>query len=238
MDVTVVLVGAVLFLAAFTQSLSGFGVALVSMALLPGLLGIQTSTALVALVSVVVDLAVLLRYRESLDLRAIKPVVLASIVGVPVGVFLLRRLDERVTLSVLGAVLAGYALYALVGFRLPELTGRVWAYAAGFLGGVLGGAYNTSGPPVIIYASCRRWPPKIFKSNLQGFFLLNSIVVLISHAVGGSFTPAVWQLFRFGLPPIALGLLAGMSLDRWLNPLTFRRVVQVLLIVMGLRMVF
>ncbi len=239
MDVSpVVAVGLVVFLAAFTQSLSGFGLALISMALLPALIGIRAATALVALIAVVIEVVLLLRYRQALEFRAIWRVMLASAVGAPLGIALLRGLDEGVAMFALGVVLVGYALYALLGLRLPRLERPLWAYLAGLLGGVLGGAYNTSGPPVILYADCQGWPPPVFKSNLQGYFLFSSLVVVTGHALGGSFTPEVWRLFWLSLPPIAVGLVAGMSLDRWLSPAAFRRVVQALLIVMGVRLMF
>jgi uncharacterized membrane protein YfcA len=39
------------------------------------------------------------------------------------------------------------------------------------------------------------------------------------------------------LPFTLAGIAAGLSLDRWLNPETFRRVVLVLLVVMGVRLI-
>ena len=169
MDTTIILVGFVVFLSAFTQSLSGFGLALVSMALLPSVISLQMATPLVALVAVAIESVLLVRYREALDVRAIWRVVIAAVIGTPLGVLFLSRVDESLALSVLGFVIAGYALYALFGFKLPHLEGSLWAYSAGLLGGLLGGAYNTSGPPVIVYADCRRWQPDVFKSNLQGY---------------------------------------------------------------------
>ncbi|MBT3337030.1 MAG: sulfite exporter TauE/SafE family protein [Anaerolineae bacterium] len=238
MENSFLLIGGILFLSAFTQGLSGFGVALVSMALLPGLIGIRESIALVALVAFVVDLGVLLRYWRSLQFEKVLPLILASFVGVPVGIFLLRRADEGLALAILGILLAGYALYALSGLRLPELKGRAWAYATGFLGGLLGGAYNTPGPPIIMYASCKKWEPDVFKGNLQTFFIQNSIIVLIGHWFGGSFTPDIWSLFGRGFPYLFAGLLSGLAMDRWINPELFRKIVLVLLVVMGLRLIF
>jgi uncharacterized membrane protein YfcA len=238
MDTTVIIVGLIVFLAAFTQSLSGFGLALVSMALLPAVTGIRLATPLVALVAIVIEGVLIIRYREALDMHSIWKVVLAALVGTPLGVLFLSHVDERIALTVLGLVIAGYAVYALLGLKLPQLENAMWAYAAGLVGGMLGGAYNTSGPPVIVYADCRRWSPDVFKSNLQGYFVISSLAILAGHALNGNLTPRVWQLFWWTLPFIAIGLIAGLSLDRWLNPILFRRVVLVLLVVMGVRLIF
>ena len=227
----------VIFLAVFTQTLSGFGVALVSMALLPGIIGIRVASPLVALVSLVLEAFLLWRYYEALSLKAVWRLALASLAGIPIGIWLLNRADERIVLGLLGVVIVGYALYALLQLRLPGLSAPVWAYLSGFLSGMLSGAYNTGGPPVILYGDCRRWLPGEFKGNLQGFFLFNSTFVLISHAVSGNLTLTVWQNFLWALPALAVGIISGISLERYLDPAAFRKVVLVLLVVMGLRMI-
>ena len=232
------LVGLVVFLAVFTQSLSGFGVALVSMALLPSLIGIKVATPFVALFALVLEIVLVARYWKSIEFRAVWHIALAAVVGTPLGVLFLVRVNERISLTVLGVVIAGYALYALLGLKMPRIEKPGWAYLAGLLGGMLGGAYNTSGPPVIVYADCRRWPPDVFKGNLQGYFIIVSSAVVVSHALTGNFTPQVWNLVWWTLPFLAVGILAGLSLDRWLNPATFRRVVLVLLVLMGIRLIY
>ncbi|MFC1878654.1 sulfite exporter TauE/SafE family protein [Chloroflexota bacterium] len=231
------LISIVIFLAVFTQSFSGFGVALVAMALLPGLIGIQTATPLVALVAVTIEIFLLLRYRSSLNLRAVAPIALASIFGIPLGIWLLGGVEERIVLTILGVVIAGYALYALFRFRLPALHHPAWAWGAGLVAGILGGAYNTSGPPVILYGNCKDWPPAEFKSNLQGFFMVNSAFVSLSHALSGNLTPDVWAGYLWALPAMAVGILIGTSLDKYLDPERFRRLVLWLLVLMGIRLI-
>jgi len=185
-----------------------------------------------------VDLFMLVRYRSSMRIAQVLPLILMSIVGVPTGIFLLRHTGEGDALSALGVVLIGYALYALSGFRLPGIEGKAWALGTGFIGGVLGGAYNTPGPPMIMYADCRRWPPDVFKGNLQAFFVQNSVIVLIGHGLSGNLNAATFAHFLSGLPWLAGGLLAGLAMDRWISPEIFRKVVLVLLVIMGLRLVF
>lgn len=235
---TTFLAGLAIFLAVFTQSLSGFGVALVAMALLPALIDIQLATPLVAVVALALETVLILHYRQTLDVKAIWRIVLAALLGTPLGVYFLSRVDEEISLSILGIVIAGYALYSLLGLKMPRLDRSIWAYVAGLFGGLLGGAYNTSGPPVILYADCRRWPPETFKSNLQGYFIVVSVAVVASHALNGNLTPQVWDLFWWMTPFIFMGTVAGLSLDRWLDPAVFRKLVLVLLIVMGVRLLF
>ena len=230
--------GIIIFLAVFTQSLTGFGSALVAMAFLPDLLGMKIATPLVAVISLTLEVILLVRYRSALNIRAVWQLVLASLAGIPVGILALSRVDEKLVMVILGLVIAAYALYALLNVRLPELSSRWWAFAFGFVAGVLGGAYNTSGPPVVIYGNCRRWQPAEFKSNLQGFFMINSILVVSMHAWGGNLTPAIFQAYAWTLPSIALGILLGASLDRVINPESFRKLVLVLLLMMSVRLIF
>ena len=231
-------VSLVIFLAVFTQSLTGFGSALVAMALLPALIGIRAATPLVALVGLTIEIALLLRYHAAFRLQSVWRLAAASVVGIPLGLLVLRQVDERIVLAILGGVLVGYSVYALLGLRLPPSKSTAWAYGTGLLAGMLGGAYNTSGPPVVIYGDAQRWPPAEFKSNLQGFFFVTNIFVIAGHALSGNLTRLVWVGYLWVLPAIALGILLGTRLDGRINPVVFRKLVLILLIVMGARMIF
>ena len=236
LDTTSLFILLAVFLGCFTQSLTGFGVALVMMAVLPSLVGLHTATPLVALTAIVLEVLMLIRYRSALRFKSILGLLVSSLIAIPVGVFYFRRLDEGIALFILGFVITAYALYALIGFRLPALSHPAWAWGFGFTGGLLGGAYNTSGPPVVVYGNCRRWSPQEFKSNLSGYFLANSIMVVSTHWLGGSFTPQVTSHFLLALPALFLGFLLGQGMDRWLDPELFRRIVLFFLVVLGVRL--
>jgi len=233
---TLLLTSLVVFFGCFTQSLTGFGVALVTMALLPSLIGLQVATPLVALIGIALEVLMLIRYRASIRFKSILALIVSSAIAIPVGVVYLRRLDELVALFILGLILVLFAAYALTGYRLPELSHPAWAWLFGLVSGLLGGAYNTAGPPVIVYGNCRKWSPQEFKSNLSGFFIIGSLVVVTTHWLNGNFTPIVWTTFLFSLPMLMIGFLLGQSMDRWLNPEIFRKIVLVLLVVLGLRL--
>ena len=151
------IIATIIFFASFTQGATGFGLSLVSMPLLVGVLGIQVASPLMALVGFTVGLIMLFRYRAAFNLRAVTRLSAASLLAIPLGVAALRQVDGEIITKILGAIIMTYALYGLFGLRLPQLSHRAWAYGFGFVSGLLGGAYNTSGPPIIIFGRVRRW---------------------------------------------------------------------------------
>lgn len=232
-----VLVALIAFLAAFIQSVVGFGSALVGMPLLVAVVGIQTASPLVAMLGVALEMVLILRYRDHLHVRVVGKLVAAAAVGIPLGIYIVKNVDQRIVLGILGAVLIGYGIYGLSRFALPRLEGNGWALGAGFVAGILGGAYNTAGPPVIIYGHARGWPAAQFKGNLQGFFLPVSIFVVIGHFLARTVTPAVWQCFAVSLVPLVVAMFLGGLVERRIEAERFRRLVLALLIVLGVTLV-
>ena len=228
----------VLGMAAFTQSLSGFGLALVSMPLLSLLISVPEATAWVAVISLFVEAWLLRRYWAHLQWKPVKHLLAASVVGVPVGVALLQRLPESALKQGLGGLLVAYSLYVLLGLQLSPLESRLWAWGAGFLAGAFGGAYNTSGPPVILYGHARRWAPEAFKANLQAFFLVSSGAVFLAHLALGDITAVTWRRALASLPALALGLWLGKTASTRLAPPRFRQLVLVMLLLLGIKMLF
>jgi uncharacterized membrane protein YfcA len=235
--VLVLSVIAIVFFASFTQSVVGFGTAMVGMPLMVGVLGIQTSSPLIALLGLTLEAIMLLYYRQSVSLRVMWRLIAAAVVGIPLGVLAIRQIDEEVVLTLLGLVIAGYAIYGLLRLRLPELKSNLWAYGAGFLSGVLGGAYNTAGPPVVIYGHCKRWPPEEFRGNLQGFFLVIDLLVVANHTVVGNMTSDVWRTYLLALVPLLVGFVVGTRLATRINPALYSRIVLVMLVVLGVRLI-
>jgi hypothetical protein len=77
-------------------------------------------------------------------------------------------------------------LFSIYSFVMPELPlmqeGRsTWFF--GTISGLLTGAFNTGGPPVVIYGTLRRWQPEV--GPLQLYFLFTSILALIGHGLAG-----------------------------------------------------
>jgi hypothetical protein len=234
----VLAVVAIVFFASFTQSVVGFGTAMVGMPLMVTVLGIQTSSPLIALLGLTLETIMLLYYRQSVSVTVMWRLIIAAVAGIPLGVLAIQRIPEQTVLTVLGVVIAGYAIYGLLRLRLPTLESNLWAYGAGFLSGVLGGAYNTAGPPVVIYGHCKRWPPEEFRGNLQGFFLVIDLLVVVNHTVVGNMTADVWRNYLIALAPLVIGFVVGTRLATRIDPALYSRIVLVMLVILGVRLIF
>jgi uncharacterized membrane protein YfcA len=66
--------------------------------------------------------------------------------------------------------------------------------------------------------------------------MFNSLMVAGFHGLAGGYRPPFWGFFWTALPAAGLAMLAGFSLDRYINPAVFRRIVLALLVVLGIRL--
>lgn len=231
---TAVLIAAIVLFAAFTQTLSGFGFALMVMPPITILVGLRTAAPLVALTALTTYIVNLIRYRQAVNIRQVLRLGTASALGMPVGLWALVNVDESIIKPLLGLVLIAYATYRLVRPTGLRLCSPRWVYPAGFLAGCLGGAYNTPGPPVIVYGSLRQWPREEFRAVLQAFFSLNGTLVVASHCLARHLTPTVLTFYACAVPALLVGILAGSRVDQKLNRDRFRTIVTVMILILGL----
>lgn len=228
------LLAAVVFLAAFTQGVTGFGSGLVAMALIPLFMDLRDAVPVVALLGIAVNGVIMIQLRHHIDRRKVLPMVMGALIGVPFGVYALKTLDAGLLKMALGLILVGYVGYAMMaGDERRFRVGDWWGLLAGSLGGVLGGAFNTSGPPVILYVTLKDWDKDAIKASLQVFFVAISLTAVPLHIVAGNIKSTHLPLAGLALPVLLFGVWAGTRVYDRIDSDAFRKVVLVGLAVMG-----
>jgi hypothetical protein len=151
-----------------------------------------------------------------------------------VGIYGLARLPEAPLKIALGSLILLYGLFGLArpGTRL-EGERAAFPWIVGWSAGVLGGAYNTNGPPIVAYGMLRGWPPESFRATLQGYFLPTGLAILAGHGLAGLWTGTVLKSYLYSLPAIVLGVLLGGLLNKKLTHAVFAKLVFASLAVMG-----
>jgi uncharacterized protein len=223
----------IIFLAILLKAILGFGEALVAMPLLTLLVGLQTAAPLVGLMAAAIASFMALRDWRHINFRETRQLVLSSAIGIPAGLVLLKIVPAETMTHGMGVLLIIYGLYTLFAPSWNGLKHPAWVYIFGFVAGMLGSAYNTSGPPVVIYASTRGWSPQQFRATLQSFFFPMSLMIILSHALSGLWTPVVLLMFIASLPVILIAFGVGNYASRFIPPEQFGRLVRVGLCVLG-----
>jgi uncharacterized membrane protein YfcA len=224
----------VILAAAFVRSALGFGDAVVAMPLLAMVVGLKTATPLVAFMGPTISLLILAKGWRAGDMRAAAKLIVASCLGIPLGVYGLARLPEEPLKIGLGALILLYGLFGLARPSVRIKNEKAWVpWMVGWTAGVLGGAYNTNGPPVVAYGMLRGWPPERFRATLQGYFLPTGLMILAGHGLAGMWTGEVFRYFLFSLPAIVLGVFLGGLVNRKLTQNVFAKLVYGFLIAMG-----
>jgi uncharacterized membrane protein YfcA len=224
--------------AAFVQSTTGFGFALI---LSPVLFAIsEPAEAVFALLvlGIALNLLVLGERRPIEAARAdVVGIVAAATPGVAVGLLILSVLAKptlQVTVGVV--VMAGGALQLLAERRSPDapLAAHRTVYPAGFAAGVLTTSTSVSGPPLVLWLMRRRASPGRVRDTLAASFLALNILGTVGLAIAGSLAaaPDVLSLLVL-LPATALGQVAGRLGFRRLEERRFRAAALALVVIAG-----
>lgn len=238
-----ILIPAIL-LGGIVQTCAGFGSALVAMPLFLYVLEKEAAAPVYAMLGLFISGTVFYQNRASISPREALPLIIASVPGIAVGVYLLQTADGTVIKRVLGVILIAYALWMMLRRDRPASTRTsregsagagmlAIAGVAGFLSGVLGGAFNTSGPPLLLYASIRGWPKEQFRSILQTVYIVGGALTVAGHTAGGLVNGRTVTLAACSLPGLVLGLWIGRRIDRRISQEQFVRMTLALILLLG-----
>jgi uncharacterized membrane protein YfcA len=224
-----------IFLAAFVQGLIGFGSGMLSLTLLAFLWEVQDVVAITAGFSIILTWYLAWRLRRHISLREIAPLVLGAAIGIPLGVTALTRLDPHTIKGVLGGFLLLYSTWSLWGRAPSELKiKQIWAFPAGLFAGMLGGAFNTGGPPIVMYGTERQWDPNAFRGNVQGFFAPCAVLTLGLLSYKGVVSAESLRWNAKLLPFLLAGMVLGDRKAAGIESGPFRRVLLFSLWVVGI----
>ncbi len=229
-----ILAAGVLFLATLVRSSFGFGEALIAVPLLALLMPVKVAAPVAVMASITVALIIVVQDWRKIHARSAVRLVLPTLVGIPLGLVLLKTIPEPVMKAALAVLIIVFSAYSLLGDRRRELKDDKFAYLFGFIAGILGGAYGMNGPPLAVYGSLRGWSPQHFRATLQGYFLPASIAGLWGYLLSGLWTSAVNRYYLLSLPFVIAATFIGRTINRRIGADRFVLYVHSGLIAIGL----
>ena len=224
----------ILSLAAFVQSVSGFGMALVATSALPLVMPLREAVSLVAVFNLFVSGVTLWHHRGEFCWKDTWPIMTCLCVGIPVGFFFFHATDGTLLVRALGGILVLIALFDLRfspsrDYRLPK-----WSVVPlGLTGGVVGGAFNVGGPPIVAYVYSQGWEKARNVAVLQTVFLAGGFTRNALMGTTGDYTRELFQLLAWAVVPSAIAIALGKKALHLIPKQTLRTSVFLFVLVLG-----
>jgi uncharacterized membrane protein YfcA len=224
--------------AGFVQGLTGFGFGMVSIALLPLVLGVRQAAAISTVYTLLVTVITFLRNRGEYNWRLGFPFFISSCLGVPIGVYFLAQINSSVLLRVLGLVMVALASSELFFRGRIKPTATAAAVPFGVFSGSLSGAFNLGGVPTAAYAYANGWSRGQILAFLQVVLISSCGLRILFYRRAGFYEDFSWKFAAFATVPICLTLWFGHFLMQRIHPKHMRQGIFTFIGLFGLYYLF
>src|SRR5690242_8955486 len=220
---------AIAFVSGTSRGFSGFGSALIFMPLASSIAAPKLVAALLLIIDLVAALPLLPNAWKQADRKATAVMAAGALIGVPVGTYLLTRLDPVTTRWIISCFVAALLVLLLSGWRYRGKEYAAISVGVGGLAGFCSGLAQTGGPPIVGYWLGRPIPSVIARANILLFFGFSDFFSAVAYAATGLIT---LDAIKFALvvgPVYACGVWFGVSLFGKASETVFRAICYALI---------
>jgi len=222
----------------FVQTIVGFASNLVALPILLFVLPFQEAIALMSIYLFIFSAVTIYKYWEDIDKKIVIELAIGSLIGLALGIYLLKFGNPIVIKKGFGVFLIAYVIYQYV--KKPSVPSRLPALGLlfGFAGGIISGLYNSGGSALVIYINNKLKNGKIIRATLIGSLGIVNFVripILISSKI------LTWEIFTkslFILPFFFLSLYLGHKTHAKIPEALFKHILMILLAMSGISLIF
>jgi len=232
----IVALGAIV--AGFVQGLSGFAFGMVAMSFWAWGVEPRLASAMSVFGALTGQLLAAITVRRKFHLATVLPFLLGGIVGIPIGVSILPRLDVHLFKLCLGTVLVIWCPIMLFSNRIPPIRhgGRLADAVVGAIGGIMGGIGGFTGIAPTLWCTLRGFDKDKQRVVIQNFNLGALLVTMGVYLGTGIITRDMLPMFAIVAPAMLIPTLLGTRVYIGISDVAFRRIVLTLLTCSGAAM--
>lgn len=201
----VVLALLAVFAAAFLRGFTGFGFALAAVPSLSLILNPVVVVPCTLILAVLAGVQVLPKIRHLAHWRSVWILVVGSLVGSPIGIWLLTALPANAMRAGIGVVLMAAVAVLWRQPRMANPPSTALGLATGVVSGVLNGSTALAGPPVILYFLSSTDTVAVARASLIMYFFFSTSGTLAYDAARGLIDRHVLLLAALFFPALYIG---------------------------------
>ena len=222
-----------LFVGATVLSTIGFGIGMTTIPILLFVLEPQTVIVVVNTVSVALFILIVHQNRDELPFRRVGPWAAAGLLGVPVGVLILKDSDAGLLKIAITSVTIVLTLVVAFNVRARIPSGLLVGLVVAFVVSVTLNALGIGGPIMALYMLTQNWSRNAVRGALSLYFLFVEAAGVIGYGIAGLLTTERIALILIAVVPVTLGFLLATYLVKRMNDVVFRRATVVAIIGMS-----
>jgi uncharacterized protein len=219
--------------AGLVRGFSGFGAALV---MAPGftlVMAPRDAVAVTILLNVSTLTQLLVPALRQTRWRDVAPMGAAGMMAIPFGAIILTTLDGAVIRRAIGALVLGFSLVLLAGWRYRGERTQPANLAVGAVGGLLTGATGFGGPPLILYFLAGDRPMAENRAGFISYFAMTQAVTVPVFLWQGLLSwDLVWRTALL-VPPYFVATTIGARLFRHTSERAVRLIALGFLMLIG-----
>lgn len=237
------LLGVVFFMLVMTgafavRSAAGFGAVLIAMPMLAFVLPISTAVSVTTALTAITSVHQVSRGWRRVAWRQFAIMAFYSGIGIGLGFYFIRLLDEHTLRRSLGVFLIVYSIYAVATAKASHTVSPRWrgalAASTGIAGGLLGTLFGAGvGPIYVVYFNALRMEREIFRVTMSTVVLLGGAARIAGYARFGFYEASSITLIAIGLPLVVVGSWLGDRVIQRLDPQVFGWLVSGLILLSG-----
>ena len=220
-------------LAGVVTGMTGFGLALISTPILLFVYEPRTVIVLTAIFSIFINTAVVWDSWHEARKRLALALFIPALLGVVVGVEVLRVIDPIYVRLGVGAIVVFSALLLVRDIRLPGADTRWGTLVAGSTSGMLSTSTGLAGPPIVLLLASRGLPKHEFRGTSALYFLPMSVAGIAVLALRGLVDASEVPLGLLLIPAAIVGKAVGTALLKRVSERAFRAVTLGLVLLTG-----
>jgi uncharacterized membrane protein YfcA len=221
--------------AAIVLGTTGFGFGLFSIPFLMLIFDPHEAVIMSQLLSFVIITVMLVRYdvREHIRLPLVLPLFVTSLVGIPIGAYLLGAIDGRLLRVATSLLVIAASSAMLLRAGVKRKNGPVALLLAGFTSGLLATSTSLSGTPIAMLVSTEEMTKDVFRSSLAAYLWINTLVSLALLQTTGLIPIRDLSLTAVAFPALMIGYLLGSHFFGRLSHSRFSQLVPIVVIIAG-----
>jgi hypothetical protein len=229
---------AVLLGAFMVRSAAGFGAGLIAIPMLAFILPVSTAVSVATIFTTLSSVQQVSREWRQIAWRQFAIIFCYSMVGVGLGLYFIKLLNEDLLRRGLGVFLILYSVQALWAVNAPLFLLRRWhgglAAGVGIVGGLCSALFGAgAGPIYVIYFDILRLEKAVFRATMSAVVLLSGAARIAGYGTYGLYGASTITLLAVGLPLVVAGSWLGDRVVYRLSPRSFARLVAGIILLSG-----